>query len=83
MSTSLYDDHFGFSRRPFSLVPDPDFLFWSKSHKQAFVVLEYGLVTRAPLIVVTGEVGTGKTTLLQALLRQASDELTIGLISNA
>lgn len=83
MSTSLYNEHFGFRERPFSLVPDPDFLFWSQAHARAFAVLEYGLVTRAPLTVVTGEVGTGKTTLIQALLRQIEDEVTVGLISNA
>lgn len=79
----FYLDHFGFSARPFSILPDPDMLFWSDKHRKAFTVLEYGLMSRAPLTVVTGEVGTGKTTLIQALLRQADDELRIGLISNA
>lgn len=83
MSIALYNDHFGFRERPFSLSPDPDFLFWSPAHTRAYAVLEYGLVTRAPLTVVTGEIGTGKTTLVQALLRQADTDLTIGLISNA
>ena len=58
-------------------------LFWSDRHRKAFAVLEYGLVTCAPLTVVTGEVGTGKTTLIQALLRQVDNRVTIGLISNA
>lgn len=58
-------------------------LFWSDKHRKAFTVLEYGLMSRAPLTVVTGEVGTGKTTLVQALLRQDNDDLRIGLISNA
>lgn len=83
MSVDLYNEHFGFRERPFSLSPDPDFLFWSPAHKRAFSVLEYGLVTRAPLTVVTGEVGTGKTTLVQALLRQIGEDVTLGLISNA
>ena len=83
MSVALYNDHFGFRERPFSLSPDPDFLFWSAGHKRAYTILEYGLITRAPLTVVTGEVGTGKTTLIQALLRKIDVELTIGLISNA
>lgn len=83
MSADLYNEHFGFRERPFSLSPDPDFLFWSPAHKRAFSVLEYGLVTRAPLTVVTGEVGTGKTTLVQALLREIGDDVTLGLISNA
>ena len=83
MSTELYTDHFGFTERPFSLLPDPDFLFWSKAHERAFAVLEYGLITRAPLTVVTGEVGTGKTTLIQALLAKIEGDMTVGLISNA
>jgi len=79
----LYTNHFDFAERPFSLLPDPDFLFWSKAHTRAFSILEYGLVTRAPLTVVTGEVGTGKTTLVQALLKHIDEDVTIGLISNA
>ena len=83
MSADLYCKHFGFSERPFSLSPDPDFLFWTRAHTRAYSILEYGIMTRAPLTVVTGEVGTGKTTLIQAMLRQVEDDLTIGLISNA
>jgi general secretion pathway protein A len=83
MSAGLYNEHFGFRERPFSLSPDPDFLFWSPAHKRAYAVLEYGLMTYAPLTVITGEVGTGKTTLVQALLRQIEADVTVGLISNA
>lgn len=83
MTSALYNDHFGFHERPFSLSPDPEFLFWSKEHARALSVLEYGLTTRAPLTVVSGEVGTGKTTLIQALLRRVEDNVTVGLISNA
>lgn len=83
MAIELYTEHFGFHERPFTLLPDPDFMFWSTAHKRAYSVLEYGLVTHAPLTVVTGEVGAGKTTLIQALLAQVGDEATIGLISNA
>lgn len=81
--SQFYLDHYGFRVRPFSILPDPDMLFWSAKHSKAFAVLEYGLMTRAPLTVVTGEVGVGKTTLIQALLRQAGSDLRIGLISNA
>ncbi len=83
MSIDLYNDHFGFRERPFSLSPDPEFLFWSKAHTRALSVLKYGLVTHAPLTVVSGEVGTGKTTLIHELLRSIGDDVTIGLISNA
>lgn len=58
-------------------------LFWSPAHHKAFTILEYGLMTHAPLTVVTGEVGAGKTTLIQALLRQIDPGLRVGLVSNA
>ena len=83
MSAELYTTFFGFSERPFTLQPDPDFLFWSEGHKRARTVLEYGIMTHAPLTVVTGEVGAGKTTLIQYLLRTLEQRATIGLISNA
>ncbi len=83
MSAELYTSFFGFSERPFTLLPDPDFLYWSPSHQRAFTVLEYGIMTRAPLTVITGEVGAGKTTLIQKLLGALDSDVTIGLISNA
>ncbi len=79
----LYTDFFGLDERPFTLLPDPDFLFWSEQHKRAFAVLEYGILSRAPITLITGEIGAGKTTLLQALLRNVDDDVTIGLVSNA
>lgn len=82
-SSDLYMDFFGFGERPFTLLPDPDFLFWSRAHRRAFSVLEYGVITRAPITVVTGEVGTGKTTLIQKLLQTLEDDITLGLVSNA
>lgn len=85
MSTTLdiYTDHFGLRERPFSLVPDPAFLFWSPSHLRAFTVLEYGILTRAPITLITGEIGAGKTTLLHHLLASVGDDVRIGLVSNA
>lgn len=81
--SQFYLEHYGFTVRPFSLLPDPKMLFWSDRHRKAFAVLEYGLMTRAPLTVVTGEVGAGKTTLIQALLRRVDPDMRVGLISNA
>ena len=80
---SLYLDFFGFTERPFTLVPDPSFLYWSKQHQRAFSVLEFGLMSKAPVTLITGEVGAGKTTLLQALLKTIEEEVTVGLVSNA
>lgn len=83
LGAGLYIDTYGFTERPFTLLPDPDFLFWSAIHKRASAVLEYGIVTHAPLTVVTGEVGTGKTTLIQHLLKDIGPDTTVGLLSNA
>lgn len=79
----IYTSHFGLTERPFSLVPDPDFLFWSPPHKRAFAMLEYGLITRAPVTLITGEVGAGKTTLLHHLLKSVEDDVRVGMIANA
>ena len=80
---TIYTDFFGLRERPFSLVPDPDFIYWSQAHAWAFSMLEYGLMTRAPITLITGEVGVGKTTLLHHLLRSVTEDLRIGLVSNA
>lgn len=79
----IYTGFFGLAERPFSLLPDPDFIFWSPEHRHAATMLEYGLFSRAPITLITGEVGAGKTTLLRHLMTTLSDHVTIGLVSNA
>jgi type II secretory pathway predicted ATPase ExeA len=81
--SSYFAQHFGLRERPFTLLPDPDFLYWSAPHRRAYTILEYGLMTCAPITVITGEVGAGKTTLLQRLLSQMENDVTVGLVSNA
>jgi type II secretory pathway predicted ATPase ExeA len=81
-SLDIYTEHFGLTAQPFSLTPDPDFLFWSPAHKRAYAMLEYGVMTHAPITLITGEVGAGKTTLLQHLLRSLVPEVKVGLVSN-
>ena len=66
----MYLDFFGFREKPFNLTPDPRFVFLSKNHREAFAHLLYGINNRAGFIALTGEVGTGKTTVLRALLSQ-------------
>lgn len=83
MTVDIYTGFFGFTERPFTLLPDPDFMFWSPVHLRAFSVLEYGIASRAPLTVVTGEIGSGKTTLIQHLLTSMEGNARIALISNA
>ncbi|HZC81923.1 MAG TPA: AAA family ATPase, partial [Nitrospiraceae bacterium] len=79
---SMYEAFFGFQRQPFTLLPDPEHLYLGTQHKTALSLLEYGILRRAGFIVITGEPGTGKTTLLHRILAELSKDCTIGLISN-
>jgi len=78
----MYTEFFGFSKKPFSLVPDPSFLYLSEQHKKALSTLQYGLVSQAGFTVVTGEVGTGKTTLVRSMLDKIKDQCDVGMITN-
>lgn len=66
----MYESHFGFTSKPFQLSPDPDFFYGSRGHKRAMAYLEYGLHQGEGFIVITGEVGAGKTMLARSLLRR-------------
>lgn len=84
MSTEgLYAEFFGLKERPFTLLPDPSLIYWSPQHTRAITVLRFGLMSRAPVTLISGEIGAGKTTLVQALLKEIDTDLTVGLISNA
>ena len=78
----MYEEFYGLKTKPFQMVPDPAFLYWSQAHQMAFTMLQYGLLNASPLTVITGDVGTGKTTLMRQLLEDFPNELTVGLISN-
>ncbi len=72
----MYESFYGFSHKPFQLNPDPSFYFGSRQHKRAMAFLEYGLHQNEGFIVITGEIGAGKTTLVRSLLRNLnSDEV--------
>ena len=64
----MYESHYGFAEKPFNLTPDPKYLYLSQRHTEAFAHLEFGRRERGGFIVVTGEVGTGKTTLARYFL---------------
>lgn len=64
----MFESHFGFNAPPFQLSPDPSFYFESRGHGQAMSYLKYGVYQREGFIVVTGEIGSGKTTLVRTLL---------------
>jgi len=76
----MYEDFYGLSERPFNLLPDPDFLYLSPQHKLARAYLEYGIHERAGFVVLTGEVGTGKTTLIKSLLRSRESNQRLGVL---
>ena len=82
-SEGLYAEFFGLKERPFTLLPDPSLIYWSPQHSRAITVLRFGLMSRAPVTLISGEIGAGKTTLVQALLKEMDEDLTVGLISNA
>jgi len=66
----MYCDFFGFSEKPFTITPNPQFIYLSEQHREAFAHLLYGIESHAGFIAMTGEVGTGKTTVLRTLLTQ-------------
>lgn len=78
----LYLKHFGLAREPFNITPDPSFLYLSDSHKEALAQLVYGIKARRGFVVLTGEVGTGKTTLIQCLLDELDGTTKTALIFN-
>jgi type II secretory pathway predicted ATPase ExeA len=78
----MYEEFYGFKEKPFSMLPDPGFLYLSKKHQTALTLLEYGLLNHVGFCVISGEPGAGKTTILRALLERVGDDITIGLITN-
>jgi type II secretory pathway predicted ATPase ExeA len=78
----MYLKHFGLRTKPFAMNPDPAFLFASKQHAAALTMLEYALDSQAGFCLLTGEIGSGKTTVIRRILRQLSDRVRVGLISN-
>ena len=78
----MYERHFGLTVKPFAITPDPAFLYLSREHAMALTMLEYGLESQAAFSLLTGDIGSGKTTLVRALLRQLGGQVVVGLISN-
>lgn len=77
----MYEKYYGLNRQPFSLLPDPSFLFLSRQHVMALTLLKYSLMNKHAFTVITGEVGAGKTTLINQLLGEISNKFTVGLIN--
>ena len=78
----MYEAFYGLKEKPFSILPDPDLIYWCQSHRLAFAMLEFGVMNSAGFTVITGEIGCGKTTLIRHLLRKLDHHVTACLISN-
>jgi type II secretory pathway predicted ATPase ExeA len=78
----MYEAFYGLREKPFSIIPDPDLIYWGPNHRLAYAMLEFGLLNSAGFTVITGEIGSGKTTLVRHLLRKLDPNINVGVISN-
>ena len=78
----MYTGFFGLTSQPFSIAPNPDFLFLSARHAEALAHLRYGLGEAGGFVLLTGEVGTGKTTVSRCLLQELTDKTEVAFILN-
>jgi len=79
----MYEAFYNLRTKPFALLPDSDFLYPGATHRAAYSILEYGLINEAPFMVLTGDPGMGKTSLLQKLISEHGAKHSIGLVTNA
>ena len=78
----MYEDYFGFKEKPFNIAPDPDYLYLSRKHQNAITSLDFGLMDDAGLILFTGDIGTGKTTLIHHILRRIGVDFAVAVVFN-
>jgi general secretion pathway protein A len=78
----MYEAFYGLREKPFSILPDPELIYWGSNHQLAYSMLEFGVMNSAGFTVITGEIGSGKTTLVRRLLRKLDPNINVGLISN-
>jgi general secretion pathway protein A len=78
----MYEAFYELQEKPFSILPDPDLIYWGENHRLAIAMLEFGVLNNAGFTVITGEIGSGKTTLIRFLLRKIDPKIIVGLISN-
>ena len=78
----MYESFYGLKEKPFNLLPDPDYLYMSSGHENIFTHLEYAIAENKGFVVITGEVGSGKTTLINYLISKSLMGVEVGLINN-
>lgn len=77
----MYEHFYGLREKPFTILPDPTYLYLSEGHTKALTLLRYSIIGRQGFTVVTGEIGSGKTTLINHLLQELDDDVTVGLLN--
>ena len=78
----MYESFYGFKEKPFQIIPDPNFLYLSPTHEHALKYLEYGIERNIGIFLLTGEVGSGKTTLIKYIAQQIGQNIEVAIISN-
>jgi putative secretion ATPase (PEP-CTERM system associated) len=78
----MYESFYGFREKPFQIVPNPNFLYLSPKHENALTYLEYGLMERVGFVLLSGEVGSGKTTLIRHILGKIESQIEVAVIFN-
>jgi general secretion pathway protein A len=79
----MYEAHFGLSRKPFATHPEPDMMYWGEGHKMARTMLVYGLTATNGIVVITGEIGSGKTTILSDIVARNEGGHVLGRLNGA
>src|ERR1700682_5566337 len=80
---SMYERYFKFNSKPFALNPDPKFLFPSQQHAAALTMLEYAIESQAGFCLLTGEIGSGKTTVVRQMMRALDTMFAVGMVCTA
>lgn len=78
----MYESFYGFKEKPFNLTPDPDYLFMSRGHEETYTHLEYAITENKGFVVITGEIGSGKTILINFFLRKLKENIQVGVINH-
>ncbi|HSM89228.1 MAG TPA: AAA family ATPase, partial [Desulfobacterales bacterium] len=73
----MYEAHYELSRKPFEISPDPDFLWFGEKHREGLAILKYGILENKGFLLITGEVGTGKTALIRAIEKEVQARAVI------
>jgi len=79
----MYESFYGFKEKPFNLTPDPDYFYMSQTHENAYTHFEYAIAENKGFAVITGEIGSGKTTLINFLLDKIQQDIHVGVISKS